>query len=81
MDERQWLAGDSKIMRAHLRTVAYRMLGSLVEADDGPAARSGSPAAAPRVVFAFTIQSGKVVAIDMLAHPERLRQLDVTILS
>ena len=35
----------------------------------------------PRVVFAFTIARGKIVAIDLLADPERLRQLDLTVLN
>lgn len=34
MDERQWLAGKFEGNRPHLRAVAYRMLGSLSEADD-----------------------------------------------
>jgi RNA polymerase sigma factor (sigma-70 family) len=34
---------------------------------------------APRVVFSFTVRRGKVVAIDLLADPERLRQLDLEI--
>jgi RNA polymerase sigma-70 factor (ECF subfamily) len=33
-DDRQWLAGRFESHRAHLRGVAYRMLGSLSEADD-----------------------------------------------
>jgi hypothetical protein len=32
------------------------------------------------VVFAFTINRGKIVAIDLLADPERLNQLDLEIL-
>src|SRR5205809_3982755 len=35
----------------------------------------------PRVVFAFTIARGKIVAIDLVADPERLRQLDLTVLN
>ena len=35
----------------------------------------------PRVVFRFTTAGGKIVAIDLLADPERLRQLDLTILA
>jgi len=31
-------------------------------------------------VFAFTTSGGKVVAIDLLADPERLNELDLTIL-
>ena len=34
MDEHQWLAERFEASRAHLRGVAYRMLGSLSEADD-----------------------------------------------
>jgi RNA polymerase sigma factor (sigma-70 family) len=34
MDERDWLAQKFEETRAHLRAVAYRMLGSLDEADD-----------------------------------------------
>jgi RNA polymerase sigma factor (sigma-70 family) len=34
MDEREWLAGRFEEHRTHLRKVAYRMLGSISEADD-----------------------------------------------
>jgi len=34
MDEKDWLADRFEEHRAHLRAVAYRMLGSLAEADD-----------------------------------------------
>ena len=34
MNEREWLAGRCEEQRTHLRAVAYRMLGSLSEADD-----------------------------------------------
>src|SRR5215203_2550540 len=34
MDEREWLAKRFEANRTHLRAVAYRMLGSLSEADD-----------------------------------------------
>src|SRR5687768_16702481 len=34
MDENAWLADRFEEHRAHLRSVAYRMLGSLTEADD-----------------------------------------------
>ncbi len=49
-----------------------------------PALVNGTPGAVwmhgktPRVVFDFTISRGKIVAIDILADLERLRQLDVT---
>jgi len=34
MDDSEWLAGHFERQRPHLRAVAYRMLGSLTEADD-----------------------------------------------
>src|SRR6184192_3859570 len=34
MDENEWLADRFEQHRSHLRAVAYRMLGSLSEADD-----------------------------------------------
>src|SRR6266511_5892338 len=34
MDDREWLAEQFEAHRAHLRSVAYRMLGSTGEADD-----------------------------------------------
>src|SRR3954453_7712470 len=34
MDERDWLAGQFEEHRTRLRAVAYRMLGSLSEAED-----------------------------------------------
>src|SRR5437762_14078888 len=34
MDEHEWLAEQFEAHRNHLRAVAYRMLGSLSEADD-----------------------------------------------
>jgi RNA polymerase sigma-70 factor (ECF subfamily) len=39
-----------------------------------------APGGQPRVVFGFTITRGKIVAIDQVADPERLRQLDIAIL-
>ena len=34
MDEREWLTEQFEANRTHLRAVAYRMLGSVSEADD-----------------------------------------------
>src|SRR2546425_698546 len=34
----------------------------------------------PRVVFAFTITGARIIAIDLVADPERLRELDLLVL-
>jgi hypothetical protein len=39
-----------------------------------------APRGRPRVVFGFTITRGKIVEIDILADPVRLRRLDLAIL-
>jgi hypothetical protein len=35
----------------------------------------------PRVIFSFTISDGKIVAIEMLADPERLSKLELIFLN
>jgi RNA polymerase sigma factor (sigma-70 family) len=47
---------------------------------NGIAGAMWAPGGQPRVVFGFTITGGKITAIDLLADPERLRQLDLTVL-
>jgi RNA polymerase sigma-70 factor, ECF subfamily len=39
-----------------------------------------APGGRPRVVFGFTITRGRIVEIDLVADPERLRQLDLVVL-
>lgn len=140
MDESDWLAGQFEEHRIRLRAVAYRMLGSLSEADDAvqeswlrlsrsdpagianlggwlttvvarvclnmlrsrksrreepthlvgfarPALVNGAagivafdPHGQPFSVMGFTVRRGKIVAIDILADPARLRRLDLTVL-
>jgi Sigma-70, region 4 len=40
-----------------------------------------APGGRPRVAFQFTITQGKIVAVELVADPEQLRQLELTILS
>jgi RNA polymerase sigma factor (sigma-70 family) len=47
---------------------------------DGAAGAVWAQGGRPRVVFGFTIAGGKIVGIDMLAEPARLRRLDVALL-
>jgi RNA polymerase sigma-70 factor (ECF subfamily) len=47
---------------------------------NGAVGAVGAPGGRPRVVFGFTITHGKIVEIDLVADPERLRQLDLAFL-
>jgi hypothetical protein len=47
---------------------------------DGAVGAVWAPGGQPRVVFGFTITHGRIVAIDILADPERLDQLDLAVL-
>jgi RNA polymerase sigma factor (sigma-70 family) len=78
------LAGAASEVRS-AREVAETFKGRARAAQpalvDGAAGAVWAPGGRPRVVFAFTIARGKIVAIDLLADPERLSQLDLEILN
>jgi RNA polymerase sigma-70 factor (ECF subfamily) len=44
-----------------------------------PGGVAWNPDGSPFAVVALTVRGGKVVAIDVLADPERLGQLDLTV--
>jgi RNA polymerase sigma-70 factor (ECF subfamily) len=64
------------------QALTYSRLGLLIQ----PALVNGAAGAVstrdgePFSVGAFTVRGGKIVAIDIPADPERLRQLDLTTL-
>jgi RNA polymerase sigma-70 factor (ECF subfamily) len=47
---------------------------------NGAAGLVWAPGGRPRVVFGFALRRGKIVEIDMIADPERLRRLDLAAL-
>jgi hypothetical protein len=47
---------------------------------DGAVGLVWAPGGRPRVAFAFTLREDKVVAIDLVADPERLGRLNLVIL-
>src|SRR5213593_4662358 len=75
--------GGSRVV--HGATAVARLFSGRAQAAqpaliNGAAGLVWAPGGRPRVVFAFTIARGKIVAIDLIADPEHLRQLDVVIL-
>jgi RNA polymerase sigma factor (sigma-70 family) len=46
---------------------------------DGRPGAVWAPGGQPRVVFAFTVQGDKITAIDMIADPGRVRELDLVV--
>jgi DNA-directed RNA polymerase specialized sigma24 family protein len=85
MDERDWLAGWFEEHRAHSRAVAYRMLGSVSEADDavqeesldahipGPLAnRPAEDDPEQEALLADSVGLALLVVLERLAPAERL---------
>ncbi len=48
---------------------------------DGAAGAVWAPGGRPRVVFGFTIVDTKILEIELMADPERLRELNLTVLN
>ena len=61
-------------------TFSGRAQGAQTALVDGAVGAVWASGGKPRVVFDFTIVSGKIVAIDLLADPDQLQQLEVEIL-
>jgi RNA polymerase sigma-70 factor (ECF subfamily) len=72
-EEVQGAAAVAATFSGRARVAQPALLGRAVGAVWAPGGR-------PRVAFAFTIAHGKVVAVDLIADPARLQELDVRIL-
>lgn len=76
-------AGASREIRG-ASEVARQFVGRAQDAQpalvNGAVGLVWAPGGQPRVVFGFTITRDKIVAIDMLADPARILQLDLAIL-
>jgi RNA polymerase sigma-70 factor (ECF subfamily) len=48
---------------------------------DGTVGAVWAPGGTPRSVLAFTVEDGRIVAIEVFADPERISEFDLTILT
>jgi hypothetical protein len=72
--------GRSAVRRPWPRLSRGRARAAQPAIVNGAVGLAWAPHGQPRVAFGFTILRGKIVAIDLVADPERLRQLDLVIL-
>ena len=77
---RMGVAGEIRGAAAVAQTFAGRARAARPALVDGAAAAVWAPGGRPRVVVGFAIAGGRIVGIELLADPERLRRLDVTVL-
>jgi len=77
---RAQMADETRGAGAVARTFSGRAQGVQPALVDGAAGAVWAAGGTPRTVFDFTIVSGKIVAIDLLADPALLQELDVQIL-
>jgi RNA polymerase sigma factor (sigma-70 family) len=68
--------GEVRGAEAVARQFAGRAQVARVALVDGAVVAVWAQHGEPRVIFSFTMAHGKIVAIDLIADPERLRQLD-----
>jgi RNA polymerase sigma factor (sigma-70 family) len=73
-------ASELRGAKAVAETFSGRARAAQTALVNGAAGLVWAPRGRPRVVFDFTITRGKIVQIDLVANPERLRQLDLALL-
>jgi RNA polymerase sigma-70 factor (ECF subfamily) len=79
-------AGMSRELRGAKAVASQALLFSRLDLYTRPALINGaagavtSRAGQPFSVVGFTVRGGRIVQIDILADPERLRRLDLTVL-
>lgn len=77
---RAQLEGEVRGATAVAKTFAGRTHGAQPAVVDGAVGAVWAVGGTPRAVFAFTIIAGTIVAIDVLADPAQLQELDVQML-
>jgi RNA polymerase sigma factor (sigma-70 family) len=73
-------AGEVRGAQAVADTFSGRARAARPALVDGVAGLVWAQGGTPRMVFSFTIARGRIVAIDLVAEPERLDELDLVVL-
>ena len=74
------LRGPHAVAQGALTFRRFAETASRVLVNGIPGGIAWAPDGRPFAVLAFTVSGGRIVAIDVLADPDRLRQLDLTVL-
>ncbi len=74
------LAPEVRGAAAVAETFSGRAAAAQLALVNGLAGLVWAPGGQPRAAFGFTITRGKIVAIELVAEPERLRELDLVVL-
>ena len=76
------MSGESEVRGAQdvAKQFAGRAKGARVALINGAVGLVWAPGGQPRAVFSMTITARKIVAIELVADPERIGQLDLKIL-
>lgn len=75
------LAAEVRGAAAVADTFSGRAQAAQLALVNGAAGLMWAPGGQPRVVFGFTIARGNIVAINLIAGPERIRQLHLAVLN
>jgi hypothetical protein len=73
-------AGEVRGAAAVAGTFSGRARAARPALVDGTPGAVWAPGGRPRVAIGFTVADGRIVAIDLLADPERLDGLELTVL-
>lgn len=72
-----WIAGEIHGAESVAQRFAGQAQGARVALIDGAPGMVWGSASTPFVVFAFTLEGGRVAAIDLIADPDRLRRFQI----
>jgi len=77
---RAGISPETRGARAVAESFNTRARGAKLALLNGVIGATWAPEGQPRAAFHLTVEDGRIVAIDLVADPEHIRQLEVVIL-